>query len=329
VKRLIPIPVAPAGIWSAKRADHGYGKGARPDWREIDWLEHSHQVEIGGGQANYVDIGSGDGAAAVFVHGLGGQWQNWLENIPRLATKRRVIAVDLPGFGRSELPREEVTISGYGRFVRALLDHLEIEHAHLIGNSMGGFVASELAIQFPERVERLVLVSAAGISTASVARAPVLALARAATAITTFTTTRHRELISRPITRHAALALVVRHPSLLAPDLAWEGLVKGTGKPGFDDALRASLRYDYRERLPDVKQPTLIVWGEQDSILPVQDAHEYERLISDARKVVMRDTGHVPMMERPSAFNEMLMDFLAETGPAEEREAAEGESERV
>ena len=71
------------------------------------------------------------------------------------------------------------------------------------------------------------------------------------------------------------------------------------------------------------------MWGEQDSILPVQDAHEYERLIDDSRKVVMEDTGHVPMIERPTAFNDMLMDFLAETGPAEERESAEGDSEPV
>jgi pimeloyl-ACP methyl ester carboxylesterase len=329
VKRYLPIPVAPAGIWSAKHADHGYGQSASPDWREIDWLEHSHEVEIDGALANYVDLGSGDGPPAVFVHGLGGQWQNWLENIPRVATRRRAIAVDLPGFGLSEKPRDEITISGYGRFVRSVLEHLGIERAHLIGNSMGGFVASEVAIQFPEIVDRLVLVSAAGISTASVARAPVLALARVGTAVTTFTAARHKQLMCRPITRHGALLLVVRHPSLIAPDLAYEGLVKGTGKPGFDDALRASLKYDYRERLPDVKQPTLIVWGEQDSILPVQDAHEYERLISDSRKVVMQDTGHVPMLERPSAFNEMLMDFLAETGPAEERESYEGESERV
>jgi pimeloyl-ACP methyl ester carboxylesterase len=329
VSRYFPIPVAPAGIWSAKHADHGYGQSARPDWREVDWLEHSHQVEIDGRQANYVDIGSGDDTPVLFVHGLGGQWQNWLENLPRVSTRQRAIAVDLPGFGLSEQPREKVTIPAYGRFVRAVLDELEIERAHLVGNSMGGFVSSEVAIQFPERVERLALVSAAGISTASIARAPVVALARTMTAVTTFTAARHRDIVSRPLTRHAALALVVRHPSLLAPDLAWEGLVKGTGKPGFDDALRASLAYDYRERLPEVEQPTLIVWGEQDSILPVQDAHEYERLIDDSRKVVMKDTGHVPMMERPSAFNEMLLDFLAETGPAEERESAEGESEPV
>jgi pimeloyl-ACP methyl ester carboxylesterase len=327
--RLIPVAAPPAGIWQARHADHGYGQSAEPSWREVDWLSHVKLPEIDGSRVNLVDIGSGEETPVVFVHGLGGQWQNWLENIPRVARERRVIALDLPGFGLSEMPREKITIQGYGRFVAAVLDHLELERAHLVGNSMGGFVSSEVAIQFPERVDRLALVSAAGISNVGVSKAPVLTLARAATAITAFTAARHRQIASRPITRHAALALVARYPSLLKPDLAWEGLIKGTGKPGFDDALRASLEYDFRDRLPEIERPTLIVWGEQDSILPVRDADEYERLIEDSRKVVMEDTGHVPMLERPAAFNDLLVDFLAETGPAEEREPVDHESERV
>ena len=103
--------------------------------------------------------------------------------------------------------------------------------------------------------------------------------------------------------------------------------IKGTGKAGFDDALRACLDYDFRDSLPDVKAPTLIVWGEKDSIIPVRDANEFERLIPDSRKVVMRDTGHIPMAERPRAFNDLLTDFLAETGPAESNEPADGESQ--
>jgi pimeloyl-ACP methyl ester carboxylesterase len=76
-----------------------------------------------------------------------------------------------------------------------------------------------------------------------------------------------------------------------------------------------------------VKVPTLIVWGEKDSIIPVRDADEYERLIEDSRKVVMKDTGHIPMAERPVTFNDLLVEFLAETGPAQEKEPAEGESQ--
>jgi pimeloyl-ACP methyl ester carboxylesterase len=120
---------------------------------------------------------------------------------------------------------------------------------------------------------------------------------------------------------------VARHPRLLKPDLAYEGFFKGAGKPGFDDALRASLEYDFRDRLAEVKVPTLIVWGEKDSIIPVRDADEFERLIADSRKLVMKDTGHIPMAERPVTFNDVLVEFLAETGAAQEKEPADGESQ--
>jgi pimeloyl-ACP methyl ester carboxylesterase len=92
-------------------------------------------------------------------------------------------------------------------------------------------------------------------------------------------------------------------------------------------ALQAVLDYDFRDRLPEIACPTLIVWGEQDAVIPVRDAQVFERLISDSRKVVMRDTGHVAMAERPEAFNGLLVDFLAETGSAESHEPVPGESQ--
>jgi pimeloyl-ACP methyl ester carboxylesterase len=320
---------APAPPWRDRDADEGYGATASPDWRGTDWARELKQVEAEGVPINYVDVGSGsEEEPVVLVHGLGGQWQNWLENIPRLAEERRVLALDLPGFGLSPEPDDgEISIPGYGRYVDAFCEALGLGEVDVVGNSMGGFVAAEVAIQFPERVSRLVLVSAAGITSAEALQAPILTFARVATALATNSAARHRQIAARPITRHASLALVARHPRLLKADLAYEGFFKGTGKPGFDDALRASLEYDFRDRLPDVKVPTLIVWGEKDSIIPVRDATEFERLIPDSRKVVMRDTGHIPMAERPQAFNEVLTEFLAETGPAGEKETADGESQ--
>jgi pimeloyl-ACP methyl ester carboxylesterase len=327
--RVFASTARPSSPWRARQADDGYGASAEPSWREVDWRAHLHQVEIDGRGVNYVDLGSGDGEPVVFVHGLGGQWQNWLENVPRVAQERRVIALDLPGFGCSEMPRERISIPGYGQCVNALCDELGLGHVAVVGNSMGGFIASEVAIQFPERVERLVLVSAAGISSTNVSRATALTAGRIAAAITAYTAARHHQIVRRPVTRHMALAFVARHPGRLAPDLAWEGLFKGVGKPGFDDALRACLEYDFRERLPDIRCPTLIVWGEEDSVLPVRDSEEFERLIPDSRKVVMEDTGHVPQIERPGTFNDLLIEFLAEVGEAEEKEPAEGRSEVV
>jgi pimeloyl-ACP methyl ester carboxylesterase len=327
--RLLPSSAPPTTPWRARHAEDGYGLSAEPSWRQIEWPRHLRQIEIDGRTANYVDLGSGEENPVVFVHGLSGQWQNWLENLPRIAEERRVIAVDLPGSGRSEMPREEISIPGYGRFVEAVCERLDLGEIALVGNSMGGFIAAEVAIQFPPRVERLVLVSAAGITSANVYRAPTALVGRIATALTAYTAARQRAMAKRPVSRHVALALIARHPSRLAPDLAWDGLMKGAGKPGFRDSLMASIDYDFRDRLPEIRQPTLIVWGENDSVISVRDAHEYERLIPDSRKVVMRDTGHVPMIERPQAFNDLLIEFLHETGPADAKEPAEGESQPV
>jgi pimeloyl-ACP methyl ester carboxylesterase len=329
-RRLIRPGAAPSAPWHYRDALDDYGQTATPDWRDTDWSRELKTLEIDGIPFNYIDVGSGDDQEpAVLVHGLGGQWQNWLENIPRLAQSRRVVAMDLPGSGLSPEPAEDVdvTIPQYGRWVNELCDRLGMEQIELVGNSMGGYIAAEVAIQFPERVKRLVLVSAAGISSAETIRAPILTFGRMAAALAANSVTRYRYLAARPITRHLALALVARHPRLLKADLAYEGFFKGGGKPGFDDALRASLDYDFRDRLPDVKVPTLIVWGEKDSIIPTRDADEFERLIEDSRKVVMEGCGHIPMAERPQAFNEVLVDFLDEEGRADDKESAQGESQ--
>jgi pimeloyl-ACP methyl ester carboxylesterase len=327
MRRLFVPTAAPTLPGHAPQAADGYGETTSPDWREIDWPAHLSRVEIDGTPVNYVDIGEGELEPIVFVHGLGGQWQNFLENIPRAAEERRVVALDLPGFGCTPEPAGKITIPGYGRFVDALCEKLSLGRVDIVGNSMGGFVAAEVAIQFPERIDQLILISAAGITSANIAQRPILTAGRVATAMVSYGAARHRHIAARPKSRHMALALVARYPSLLKPDLAYEGFFKGAGKPGFDDALRACLEYDFRDRLPEIRQPTLIVWGEKDSIIPVEDAEEFERLIPDSRKVVMRDTGHIPMAERPSAFNDLMMDFLAETGPASATEAVEGKSQ--
>ena len=154
---VIPSRARPALLRAARLADDGYGATAQPDWREVNWRSHLHSIDIDGGHVNFVDIGSGEDRPVVFVHGLGGAWQNWLENIPRAAQERRVIAVDLPGFGQSEMPLEQISIQGYGRFIEKFCDRLGLGEVVMVGNSMGGFITAEVAIQHPERVERLVL----------------------------------------------------------------------------------------------------------------------------------------------------------------------------
>jgi pimeloyl-ACP methyl ester carboxylesterase len=310
VPKVLPTASPPATPWSAKRADDTYGKSASPNWREVDWLSHARQTTIAGRRVNYVELGSGEGPPIVFVHGLGGCWQNWLENLPFFAQRRRVVALDLPGHGSSEMPAERISIPGYGHTVTTLVEQLELGKVDLVGNSMGGFVAAEVARSSPELVDKLVLVSAAGITSVDLKRSPGPVVLKVGAALATYTAARFKQIAARPLTRHLALLLVARHPSLLAPDLVYEGLMKGTGKEGFDDALRATLDYDFRDRLDDIVAPTLIVWGRNDAVIPTRDADEFERLISGSRKIVLDDTGHIPMVERPTAFNDVVSDFL-------------------
>jgi pimeloyl-ACP methyl ester carboxylesterase len=119
------------------------------------------------------------------------------------------------------------------------------------------------------------------------------------------------ELARRPRSRKAMLAIVAAHPERLPAPLVAEQL-RGSGKPGFVDALDALTDYPIRDRLPAIEVPTLIVWGEDDPLVPVRDAWEFGRLIGGARVVVYEDTGHVAMLERPVAFNALVEDFLGD-----------------
>jgi pimeloyl-ACP methyl ester carboxylesterase len=306
-----PSTSRPAAPWEAKRAAPDYGARAEPSWRDIDWPTLLKRTKVGDDEVAYVDLGSGEGPPLVFIHGLAGKWQNWLENLPRAAQERRAIALDLPGFGESPMPHERISISYYARRVDRLLDQLGVDTAVLVGNSMGGFVACQVALDHPARVDRLVLAASAGISVTNLRRRPTLTGARVAGAISAFTLARREAVIARPRARHAAMSFVIRHPSLMAADLLLE-IAPESNAPGFMDGMEALLDYDDRERLPQIQAATLLVWGEEDMLVPATDADEFERLLPDCRKVVLEETGHVPMLERPRTFNDLLMDFVGE-----------------
>jgi pimeloyl-ACP methyl ester carboxylesterase len=323
---ILPSKARPATPWSAaRRAGEDYGVHDTPDWRTIDWREHLRSVVIAGRRVNYVEMGAGDGPPVVFVHGIAGNWQNWLENIPRVAQERRVIAPDLPGFGASEPPAEGISLSGYGDAIDSLCEELGLGEVALVGNSMGGFVAAETTIQYPRRVERLVLVSAAGITTSDLRREPVMAWGRIAAMAGARGAAEKRMAILRPRLRHAVYSFLVRHPSRIDSEILWE-ISAGAGRPAFKPALEAIIDYDFRDRLEEIRAPTLIIWGRNDMLVGVRDADEYERSIDGARKVVLDETGHIPMVERPRTFNDLLLEFLdeprGETGSVGEPTAA-------
>ncbi len=291
-----------------------YGPGGRSAWRDVDWREHQRWVPVEGRWVNVIELGSGD--PIVFVHGLSGSWQNFLENMPAMAREHRVVALDLPGFGASQMPARDISISGYARCVADVCAQLGVARATVVGNSMGGFIGAELAIEAPALVDRLVLVSSAGLTTEGGVHDRVLgALGRLddlAQAYLGWLVTRSQALTTRPRSRRLMLSIVTPHADRLDPALAAEQ-VRGSGKPGFVAALDALNHYPIRDRLGRIGCPTLIVWGEKDRLIAVGDADVFAELIPDARKVVWPDTGHMAMLERPRAFNRLLEAFVAET----------------
>jgi pimeloyl-ACP methyl ester carboxylesterase len=318
----------PAAPWAGRNAGDDYGAPAEPDWRDVNWAPHVHRLQVDGRSINYVDYGEAkDGSRpVVLIHGLAACWQSWLEQIPRLAADgRRVIAVDLPGFGESEMPADDISIAGYGRAVESVCDQLDLGQVIVVGHSMGGFTAAEMAIQYPQRVERLVLEAAAGISTNDVQREPMLAGARLVAGMGARFAASSRALATRPRSRWIALNVAIRYPGRIPADFAYE-LLSHAGSEGFLPGLRAMIDYDFRERLSQISCPTLVVWGDRDMLVPLRDADEYVRVIPDSRKVVFEDTGHSPMMERPQTFNDVLGQFLAEE---RDHRPSEGDIERA
>jgi pimeloyl-ACP methyl ester carboxylesterase len=292
----------------------GYGPHGRSEWLDIDWNAHQRWVQVLGRRVNLVE--RGEGPPLLLVHGHSGCWQNWLENIPHFARTHRVVAMDLPGFGFSEMP-DWVSIENYAAFLDALCSELGVDEAAVVGNSMGGFVGAELCARFPTRVTALVLVSAAGLSTRYLGfssefyrRKSVRAFARLTNAYATIPEARAETLVRRRRLRRAVLRAVVKYPERLPGPLTAE-LLRGSGRPAAPFATDAIVSYDFRDRVGQISCPTLVVWGADDRIVPVEAADSYERAIPDARKVVFPETGHVPMVERPAAFNGLLDEFLA------------------
>jgi pimeloyl-ACP methyl ester carboxylesterase len=312
----LPLPGGDAlmGTANGHRGPDTYGPVGRSAWLDVDWREHQRWVFVDGQPVNTIELGTGP--PLVFVHGLSGCWQNWLEQLAVFASDRRVIAMDLPGFGYSPMPRRPIAIDGYVRLLEGLLDELQAGPSAVVGNSMGGLIAAELAICAPERVERLALVSPGGVSTyrnpGRMLTLPAMRLLELAVGgHVGWVAARPGLATGRPRVRTATLGMVARHPARLPAALAAEQ-VRGAGKPGFMHAFKAILSCELRPRLPQIACQTLIVWGDHDRIIPVRDADVYAEMVPSSRKVVFADTGHVAQLERPAAFNALLEGFLAE-----------------
>jgi len=302
-----PLPAFPG-------SDYG-NPDPTPEWMQIDWREHLHQIDLPGADGvNYVEIGEGE--PIIFIHGIAGCWRNWLENLPYFSRTHRAIAIDLPGFGDSPMPSWEISMANYGRLIHDFCERLGIDNvAALVGNSMGGFIATEAVIEEPERFDRLVLISAAGISFAEWQGRAFDAAARIFKAAIPMLSGDRRVYWTTPRGRKIAFGRLFRNPNKLRPELLAEQVRPGLQAPAFSEALTKIWGYDTRERLPEIEIPTMVVWGLNDQIVPVEGALGYHRLIPRSRLELFERTGHLPMLERPQRFNPLLEEFIESAQP--------------
>jgi pimeloyl-ACP methyl ester carboxylesterase len=301
-----------------------YGE-PNPEWLRIDWRERLRTVGVDtaaydGANSdptpiNYVEMGPTEeqgGMPIVFVHGLGGCWQNWLENIPHFARHHRVVALDLPGFGRSPLPSWTISIPSHGRILLDFCRELGLEGGAVIGNSMGGFVAAEAMIQSAEAFQRMVLISAAGISHSRKISGPTLTAARMTAVVLPVLLRMREQSLRRPGLRMRTLGNIFYNPLKLRTELLWEFVYSGPGTDGFLPALSGLIGYDFLDRLEGIETPTLIVWGRNDRVVPPADSAGYGNRLRNSRTTIYDRTGHCAMAERPVRFNRELAQFLAE-----------------
>ncbi|MGW1721676.1 alpha/beta fold hydrolase [Streptomyces sp. NPDC002306] len=264
---------------------------------------------------------TGEGPALVLVHGIGDSSATWAGLIPDLARTHTVIAPDLLGHGASDKPRADYSVAAYANGVRDLLTTLGIESATLVGHSLGGGVAMQFAYQFPERTERLILVSAGGVGREV---NPVLRLVSLPGADLMLSSLRLPGM-------RLPLGLAVRLMRLLgtdlgrdAPDLLTlvDALPDGTSRNAFIRTLRAVV--DWRGQVVTMLDrcyltagmPTMLLWGDRDSVVPVRHAYGAHEAMPGSRLEVFEGAGHFPFHSDPARFLALVKEFTRTTTPA-------------
>jgi pimeloyl-ACP methyl ester carboxylesterase len=238
-----------------------------------------YEVQVGGWPVRYEAAGEGD--PVVLVHGLSGSTRWWSRNVQAIAERYRVYLLDLPGFGTMRRSRRRFVLAEAADWLSGWMDAVGLERAHLVGHSMGGYICLHLAASRPETVRRLVLIAPAGMPTGRSMLGhlgPLLGAARYAT------------------------------PSFL-PILVWDALRAGPAT--LWRAARDILAEDVREDLRRIEAPTLLVWGQRDTLVPPAVGHLLREEIPSSRLLFLERAAHVPMFDRPEEFNTALLAFFA------------------
>ncbi|MDH4268637.1 MAG: alpha/beta hydrolase [Deltaproteobacteria bacterium] len=277
---------------------------------------HPQKILIAGLQINFVEEGKGQ--PILFLHGLGGSWKDWAANLSFFPTFYQAMAIDFPGFGDSDKPETDYSISWLTTIVEKFLRERKLDQAIVVGHSMGGLVALNLAAQPGSPVKNLVVADVVGIGD----KAEFLSYALT-------------KKIMGPESRFETFEGLLREEFKAMV----ENFIKGqkpktskeffqsvpknplTGKPllPMTPAVQMSasiIDFDIRPQLASIRQPTLILWGSKDPIAPPQDASFLKSKIPQASLEILENCGHSPMQDLPDRFNQEVEKFLqaAESG---------------
>lgn len=306
--------LALAGFVAALAALVSFWQPDRPvDTLKARWAPPPSQfLAVQGLSVHVRDVGPReDTTPIVLVHGTSASLHTWEAWVAELSQTRRVISFDLPGFGLTgPNPQQDYSIEAYSGFLLALLERLNVKGAVVLGgNSLGGEVAWGFAARHPQRVERLILVDAAGYKLVS-KRLPIGFVLAAIPGV--------RWTLQFFLPRAAveqSVRAVYGDPSKITPELV-DRYFDTTLREGNRAALvqRIAQREDGREadRIRSLKMPTLIVWGGQDQLIPLVHAQWFARDIAGSQLVVFDALGHVPHEEDPVATLKAVQAFLAQ-----------------
>lgn len=277
-----------------------------------------HDVVVAQRRISYAETGAGE-AVRILVHGLGGCWRHWAPTLTALAPHGRTIAVDLPGFGRSE-HSGDMTVGAIVEVIDAVRANAGAERVDLIGHSMGTLLTCEYAARRPDAVRRMVLVGGPILSVIALFRSPAITLFRnpalvnflieAATVGIPLPRWAVDLVVSNRWARGFALSPYTPDPGSLSPD-AVRNILAGAGGSGTVATLRQGVGYDFRPALTALSCPTIVIGGREDRIAPEADLRRFARLVPCVESVdILPGTGHLPMIERPDVVNTLIENFL-------------------
>jgi len=286
---------------------------------------HDGYVKLGGLTVHHTY--GGLGSPIVFIHGLGSSgYIEWRFNLEAFSRRHRVFAPDLPGFGRSDKPAgARYGIPYFARTIDRYMAGRRLRNAVVVGTSMGGRVALEVALAYPDRVRRLVLVNSLGLGRPRIQPYyPAMLLPRLGETILSGMKHGLRWAPS-PVIRRLAARFIGASGNLerTMSDQYLDDLREMYAAEGYPDAYLASVRsianprsylggIDVSHRLERIKAPVLFIWGANDPLFPLEQANRAHKLLKGSKLAVIDGAGHTPQAEKPEQFNRHLAAFLGD-----------------